>query len=308
MAAYVGTEWLNQNALRAYPFREDVRRRPTVDGVPADWAVVPDGFLLDLVMATNFDVQPDVYMKSLSLGGSIATVAVADASDGAVLAVASAPFGPGDERVAVNFSGVAPHDDIRGTAVFGNLGKIEAEYPDGVYVFDPSETMFEARCCRPSIPCVSGLFVAGASGSTESVRLRGDVALVAGSNVRLDFDASRNAIVVNADCRYGFNDRCDCGSDPRTRVMSVNGVSAEDVEIVGDECISVARDGNRIVLSDKCSRPCCGCAELTFLNQKSNEIVTTVGKLEQWTQSLHDRLDDFVRNVLLSTGSLSEYI
>lgn len=306
MASLLNIEWLNQNSQRAYPFREDVQRRPTIDGVKIG-IPIPEGLLLDLVLATNFDPQPDVYLKTLTLAGTTATIVLANASDeDDILAVASVAGGA--DMIPVNFSGSSRHDDIRGTAVFGNLAKVAEVFPDGIYSFEPGETLFEARCCRPSIPCVSGLYLSDPSGLNGSRRLRGDVALVAGANVRLDYDESRNAIIINADNRYAFNDRCTCEDDPREEVMAVNGVSVNDLEIEGVDCVKVERQGNHVLISDTCSKPCCGCAELTFLNQKTNGITTALGKLDDYSRRLDERLNEFIRNVLLSDRNLSEYI
>lgn len=305
----LNAEWLNQNSQRAYPFQEDALRRPRVDGVLLGAYAIPNGLLLDLVMATNFDEQPRVYVSSLTMSGSLVALALADASDGTVLASVSAPVSD-DGIVPVNFTGVGKHDDIRGTAVFGNLARVVERLPDGVYSFDAAETSLEARCVRPSIPCVSGLFITDTAGAAESFRLRGDVALVAGQNIRLDFSERDNAIIINADGRYGFNDTCDCEvADRRTQIRTVNGISVADLVIEGGDCVSVEQKGpGRIVITDTCSKPCCGCAELTFLNQKTNEITTTIGKLEQFSQELSGKLDNFINNVLLSNRSLSQYI
>jgi len=209
----------------------------------------------------------------------------------------------------VNFSGLGVHDDIRGTAVFGNLSRCLESYPDGVYSFEPGETTFEARCVRPSVPCVSGLLISSSTGSYESKRLRGDVALIAGQNVRLEFDEKDNAIIIHADARYGLNDKCDCeAKDNRRQIMSVNGISAADVEIEGGDCVKVEKREGRIIISDTCSKPCCGCAELTFLNEKTNMITTSIVKLDALSQQLGFKLDEFERNVLLSSMKNATYM
>lgn len=284
MASTINVEWLNQNSQRNYPFRENMRLRPTIDGALSEEYRLPDGCLLDMVLATNFEVQPVAYMSAFTLAGNVATAVISDASDGTVLAVASAVQGD-EEQTPVNFTGSGVHDDIRGTVVFGDLRKVGERIPDGVYRFSADESTFEARCVRPSVPCVSGLYV-GVAGYEDAPRLRGDVALVAGNNVWLGFNEEYNAIVINADTNYGYNDKCACDQNERKEILTINGLSAGDVVIEGDECVSVTTENGRIRISDTCSKPCCGCAELTFLNQKTNEITTTIGKLESFAQLL----------------------
>lgn len=313
MSAPLNVEWLNQNSLRAYPFEEDMRLRPSADGAVMAGVRLPSSAVLDVLLSTGEDAQPRVYMSSFTLastpGGMSATAVFADASDGTSLAVAACLQPGGVSWSAAPLSGTPDHEDVRGTVVFGDLERTGSLLPDGIYSFEAAESLLEARCVRPSLPCVSGLYVADASGSWGSRRLRGDVALVAGRNVRLDFDEEHNAIVVNADARYGFNDDCGCADeDARVQVRTINGISAKDVVIEGGDCVKVTASEGRIRIEDTCSKPCCGCAELAFLNQKTNMITTAIGRLDSFSQDLDARLGEFVRNVLLSDGNFMKYV
>lgn len=307
--ATINAEWLNQNSQRAYPFREDAQRRPVIDGVLMPDYRVPNGMILDLAMAsTSYDSPPVVYMSCLTFVGGVVTVVFSDAGTGEAIATASAVFS-GEETTPVNFFGTGKHDDIRGTVVFGDLSKISEEIPDGIYNYPPEETLFETRCIRPTIPCVSGLFVTNAVNSFESARLRGDVALVAGKNVKLEFDESRNAIVIHARSDYDY-DGCDCDfKDNRNVVKTVNGISVQNVVIEGDgECVEVETSNGRIRIMDNCSKPCCGCAELTFLNEKTNEISTSQSRLSAFAEQLNSRINEFTTNILLSDRGKADYV
>jgi hypothetical protein len=300
--------WLNQNSQRTYPFAEDSRLRPTLDGVPSEDYRFPLGGVLDLMLETS---KPDdvrsVYMSTFTLAGGVATIAFSDVASRELLASASCTR-TDDTYTPVNFTGFGKHDDIRGTVVFGEFSKVYDKLPDGIYSFEPEETTFEARCVRPSVPCVSGVFVTKAYGDMESSRLRGDVALIAGRNVHLDYDEADNAIIISADSRYDYNDKCDCGDADRNPVVTINGISADDVVIEGDDCVNVEVSDGRIKISDTCSKPCCGCAELTFLNEKSNLLTTALGKLENYSNNLENRLNEFVMNALLSERSSMKYV
>lgn len=306
----INAEWLNANSQRSYPFQEDMQRRPTVDGRLLDEYRIPNGLVLDLAMATSsYEDTPSVYLSRLTFVGGVVTIVISDEATGETIATASA-VASGESQVPVNFFGVGRHDDIRGTAVFGDLQKVGESLPDGVYEYDPSETRFEARCVRPSVPCVGGIYLTNAIGSFESKRLRGDVALVAGRNVKLDYDEANNAIVINARSDYGYNDKCDCDYvDNRTAVKTINGISVEHVVIEGDgECVEVETTDGRIRISDNCSKPCCGCAELAFLNEKTNQIVTAQSRLTALADSLNMRITDFDRNVLLTDSGSANYV
>lgn len=307
--ATINPEWLNQNSQRAYPFVEDAQRRPLIEGVLSSDYRIPNGLILDLSMAaTSYDAPPSVYLSKLTFAGGVITIVLSDASDGEAIATASSVFS-GEVTNPVNFFGVGKHDDIRGTVVFGDLSKVGEELPDGIYSYPAEETLFEPRCIRPTIPCVSGLFVTNAINSFESARLRGDVALVAGRNVKLEFDESRNAIVVHARSDYDY-DGCDCDfKDNRNVVKTVNGISVQNVVIEGDgECVEVETSNGRIRIMDNCSKPCCGCAELTFLNEKTNEISTSQSRLSAFAEQLNSRINEFTTNILLSDRGKADYV
>lgn len=308
--ATINAEWLNQNSQRAYPFREDVQRRPLIDGSLVQDYRIPNGLVLDMSMAsTSYDSTPSVYLRNLTFAGGVITVVFADAETEEAIATASTVL-VADDMTPVNFFGVGKHDDIRGTVVFGDLSKIGEELPDGIYEYPSSETLFEPRCVRPSVPCVSGLFLSNAIGTVESQRLRGDVALIAGKNMKLEYDEENNAIVVHARSDYDYNDKCNCDfQDNRDVVKTVNGISVQNVVIEGDgECVEVETSDGRIRISDTCSKPCCGCAELTFLNEKTNEISTSQSRLSAFAEALNRRVQEFTTNILLSDKGSAGYV
>jgi len=302
----INVEWLNQNSQRNYPFRENMLLRPSMDGELMDAYRLPNGCILDMVVATNFDPQPEVYLSAFTLAGNVATAVLSNAANDEVLAIASVSQGD-EDQTPVNFIGYGTHDDIRGTVVFGDLKLVGEFLPDGIYRFPSSESLFETRCVRPSIPCVSGLYIKGPLTTDEAPRLRGDVALIAGNNVHLEYDLDNNAIIINADNNYAYNDKCDCATgDNRVEVRSINGVSMENVVIEGDDCVHVETSNGRIRITDKCSKPCCGCSELTFLNQKTNEITTALGRLDSFSQELSARVDQLAARKGLKSLSISE--
>ena len=290
----INVDWLNGNSQRSYPFREGMLRRPYVGGAAVSELALPNLAVVDMAMATNFDPLPDVYRSSWSLSRLSVSAVLSRVSDGEILAVAAAKLDGAGEYSPVNFSGTGVHDDIRGTLVFGDLSRLAEDLPYGVYDYPASETLFERRCVLPSIPCVSGIYVKDAYDGGETVRLRGDVALVAGDNIRFEFDEASNAIVVHAEPNSEYSEKCGCsGMDCRQEVLTVNGVSTPSVVIEGDgECVNVSTSEGRIRISDTCSKPACGCAELTFLNQKISEVSSAMGKLEDYFRTLDGRLTE----------------
>ena len=299
----INVEWLNQNAHRSYPFKTGALRRPTVDGSVLDEYSLPFNAIVDMVMTTNFDPLPQVYLSSFTLTSSIVSATISNSSNGELLAKVSVERSEDEEYIPVNFTGVGMHDDIRGTLVFGDINRVADSMPNGVYEFEAGETPFETRCVRPALPCVSGIYIQDVSNNGQTVRLRGDVALVAGSNIRLEFDQENNAIVINAVDNSDFSDQCTCVD--RTPIRTINGVNASNVIIEGDgNCVNVTTSGGKIMIEDTCSAPNCGCSELTFLNLKVGEMKSAVNKLESYIARLDARMNELSLSMaLLNSGS-----
>ena len=288
-------EWLNQNALRNYPFREDAQLRPHLaDGTVLQRFALPTYAVTDFVMAVSSDESVDVYLRQLAIVGDSATFVIGCGdTDVASVHVDMSSHKPND---AYRFSGTGDYDDARGCIVVGDMDRLKGDLPDGLYSYSYDETAFEARCVRPTARRVSSISVYDPSTGYESRKLRGDVRLVAGKNIALRYDADRNAIWLSAQDGAGYNDECDCGGS--TTVKTINGISVDNVAIIGDECVTVTTQGNSIVISDKCSKPCCGCAELDFINEKISQINTALRKLETYSDALESRINEVVSSFM----------
>lgn len=279
------TEWLNQNALRNYPFRENAQRRPHLsDG--SLLAPLPNRVVVDFVMTVGSEVSTDVYLRKLALvGDSLTFVFGSGDEDCATVHVDMSGHAP---NKGYGFSGTGEYADARGCLVVGDLTGLSDELPDGVYDFSEEETLFEHRCVRPSVRRVSSISLQDPNTGYASKKLRGNVKLIAGQNVYLRFDADLNAIWIGADGNSGYNETCDCGGE--TSVKTLNGISVENITLVGDDCVSVSTSGNTIRISDKCSKPCCGCAEIDFINEKIIQLNTALRKLDSYAGVLDTRL------------------
>ena len=128
--------------------------------------------------------------------------------------------------------------------------------------------------------------------------------LVAGDNIHIKYDVSRNAIIVSADPNSGYTDGCDCNGEDLNVIRTINGISTENITIVGNDCIDVETEGNILKISDKCSKPCCGCAETAFINQTVNDLRSSVATLSANASALSNRITEFVDNYLLARKTL----
>lgn len=294
-------EWLNQNSLRKYPFAENTQLRPTIEGKASDNFALPDYLVVDFVMTVAGECQLDLYLVKLAIVGDSMTLVIG--SDSGVAASVFIDTKQHKQNQSYVFSGINDYGSAVGCIVIGDVARFRTEYPDGVYNFSKEETLFEARCVRPSARCVSSMSVYDSSTGHTSNRLYGDVKLVAGNNVALTYDEKNNAIVISADSNEEYNDKCECGG--KTQIYTINGISAQNITIVGDDCVSVTKSGHTLRISDKCSKPCCGCAELEFINEKISQITTAINKLDNYTDVMSTRLTELQSSFIQSnTGKV----
>lgn len=301
----IATGWLNENSLREYPFHEGCGLRPNDSAgalVENGWSI-PNCLLVDLSIAVSGSMAGALlYLGQLSVVDGSVTLVFCDAAGERVMSLYATKEGHSTYG-SYGVSGTGSFADARGVACLGDLEAFFDQTPDGLYSFSPEETRIEPTCIRPSAVGVRSLRAVDASGYT-SLRLFGDVSLVAGENVRFDYDPEENALIVSADPNAGYSESCDCG-DGQPFVRSINGIAVEDVTIVGDDCVSVTADGGIVRIGDECSKPCCGCAETTFINQTINDLQTSVNALAGNVSSLGDRLSTFVTSYVLSRKTLS---
>lgn len=303
-ASVIAVEWLNQNALRNYPFREDAGLRPNDSAgtlIEDGWRL-PNGFIVDFVLGVpGADYDPTLYLKRLSVVNRTVSLTFADSNGDDAIAVSAIET----DRLK-QMAGVGKFSQSRGTISFGNLSEFLENTPDGLYTFDKSESLIEPTCIRPSASAVNSLSIVSANGY-ETRGLTGDIRLIAGENVNLKYDVEHNAIIFSADPNSGYSPGCSCDSEDERIVRSINGIRTQDVIIVGDDCVKVeSNTGTGIIkITDTCSKPCCGCAETTFINQSINDLQSSVTTLTGNAAILNDRITTFVNNYLLARKTLA---
>jgi hypothetical protein len=190
-----------------------------------------------------------------------------------------------------------------GSVTIGDVSRLSDVLPDGNYIYTVEQTAFEPRCIRPALSGVSSLTVSKSTSSYESKKITGDIKLVAGNNIFLDYKPELNEIWIHAKNNVGYSDECKCNEVGRNIIHSINGISTDEVTLVGDDCMTITADEGTgiITISDKCSKPCCGCPELTFINNTINTLSTGVNNLNTFANSLQNKLNNFILNYLVSS-------
>jgi hypothetical protein len=296
--AVLHTEWLNQNSYRAYPIKEDATRYAVdADGNQLEDVQIPNTLFVDLVLTVGGEPLR-YYISKVAYIGQFLSFEIMDNSDVQVVTAAIAlsshvPF------KSYPLVGTGDYEDARGAVVIGDTSRLPQQFPEGSFAFSLATAELEPGIVRPDLRGVRSL--QGDYNGSLTARLFGHVRLVAGDNIRLTMLPDLNAIRIDAIDAAGFEEECECVDDFKLPcITSINGIAVEDVRIIGDKCIEVVPSGNELMLTDRCSQPCCGCIELEFLTKNMDLLEDQLSRLEGYAEQMRDRLIQFITNVLVS--------
>jgi hypothetical protein len=301
-------EFLNHNAQRAYPLTADSTRQDVSGSFE-----IPNDFLVgaDIAMPITSGVNSSrflIYQIGVYSSGVHLIIGHDEAGTITPVANVSIPRTAAKDTAYV-IGGTAGFETITGKVVVGKLTTLY-EQPSGLYTFDLTGSRFEPQVVRPMIRGVAAFRVSNAAGST-SRDLTGIIELVAGTNIQLSTAVAGNTskIVISALDGSGTIEECSCegAAAEIPAIKTINGIPPDaqgNFNLVGDDCITVTAIPGGIQLTDSCSKPCCGCAELeaitrdleTFNSQRVtyqtfvDQLAGEVGRMR--TSTLGSRLGD----------------
>ena len=314
MAGIENTEWLNQNLLRAYPLREDADMTPRLpDGTVAAGLKVPTCLVADFSFTLPFDAVdgtvPSLTGISHAGDGFSLEISLGDA----VLATVTARLSEHAINTAYPLEGRGDNADCGGWIVLGDLRRAAEELPEGVYRLPAGQVPFEVSTLRMAPRGVRSVTAVGRYGLQTYAPLYGNVRIVAGADMTVRTSAPENAIWLQAESQTGYERTtpCECGAAASGRVVRrINGISAENVEIVGDDgkCVTVSKlDDSTIQISDACATPCCGCAELNFVESALATINKSLSVLQEYANALSERVTELTANEAATSAALAAY-
>lgn len=302
-------EWLNANSQRAYPLFEEA----TATDVTGSF-VLPQDFLLELYLPVHagLAVQPEnFFIRSISVFATGYNVSIGyddGTTDPPVVATAVVAKSAHVEYDSYALPGSGDFDDVIGKVVIGNTDAIDRQ-PSGQYFFDPAGGRLDPDCARPMIRGVSSIAVV--NGSESSSRLYGDFEFVSGNNMQISVVSvgQVNQIRWDAIDGAGLTENCACEEDIGPPIRTINRIPPNpdgDFTLIGNPCLDLQGIANGINLIDKCSQPCCGCAELEKLTQEldqfGNQAVTLQNFMSRLQQEVYSMRDNLLASRLNSSG------
>ena len=288
-------EWLNHNAQRHYPLTEESGCWDSTETFR-----IPQDFLVSLyfpvpwsqnVLPGNFFVSR---VASYATGYQVTIGYQEPGEDGEIIPVATALIAriTHYRNKPYILTGMGDYAGSRGSIVIGNLDTI-AEEPSGVFVFNLADTRLETDAIRPQLQGIT--HIQFQNGNELSQLFSGVVKLRAGRNTRfrVEYDPADVAIVYwDAIDGAGLTEQCVCDQGLAPPLRTINGFSALDgnLQILGNDCLEWSGQGNRLVASDVCSEPCCGCTELERITQALESFGSRAATLESFLVSLEARV------------------
>lgn len=316
MAAVENIEWLNQNLLRAYPVREDSDVTPLLpDGTRANGLSLPTFLITDFAFTLAFDDVDGTVpcLTGLTLAGDGVSLEI---SLGETVLATTEGVRLSTHTINRTYliRGRGDNADCGGWITLGDLARAAEEIPEGTYRFAPGQVPFEVSTLRMAPRGVRSLSAVGKYGLVTSAKLYGNVRLIAGSdmNVRADPSAGANEIWLEADSGTGYERTEPCACNPTSggiTVRTVNGMNVRDVTVVGGSCLAVetTQEPPTVQLKDTCSTPCCGCAELNFVESAVTTINRSIATLQGYADALRTRIEELNTNLQTTQASIAAY-
>ena len=295
-------EWLNENSQRAYPLSSEATRQDITDSF-----TIPNDFIVDFIWpiqaSTLIDPAKFHISKLVVFGAGVSITLAYDGTVIGTVAVAVDGFTRNSEYL---IQGRDDYEDTIGRIVIGSLDTIVKSA--GSYNFALADARFETTTIRPNLRGISSVRLL--NGAELSEPIYGDIILQAGTNFKIE---RIPAIVVGQPDRIQFSAisgegtiaTCSCSENATgPEIRTINGVGPDlsnNVQILGDDCIEITGSGTgKLQIADKCSKPCCGCAELNVVTTTQDSVLRQVNALENLASRLESAMDALQTNLLSS--------
>jgi len=311
MPKIVGTEWFNENENRNYPLSQSA----TAKSINAD-TTIPDNFLVDLKLAVPYipGFHPTgFYISGLTLypQGLVITFGYKDNTKTLTSIATSVPitYASFEKYNTYTINGLQTKSSdydfsqIYGFVTIGSVDNFKAI--NGKFDFDVTGTRLESTTISFGIKRISGMRVV--NNGAETGILQGQIVLRSGSNHQIIVNSENNAklLTFNAITTTGFVQECGCNDvalGPPIRTINNKGPDASgNFTISAGDCVSVDSSGTGLVLNDTCAKPCCGCTELSVLNQDLELLRTQVQSLSSFAGNLFSQMQTLQTTALGSS-------
>lgn len=286
MAQLDNLDFLNLNALRNYPVRDDMSRISTDGGF-----TIANDFIVDLQLAATYDPTRRFYISRISNFEDQITVELSDQNNtvAGTFVIDTTQY---TQFQDVYFTPTSSYVGATGVLVVGWLDGIRLQ-PTGNFLFTLGTAELEARAIIPALQGINRIIFKNADGS--SFALTGDIEILARTNLRFSNPDDDNRIVIDAGENLGLN--TDCGVNTNC-IKTINGIPPEedgDFTLDFSDCATLtpipANTG--LLLQDICCKPCTGCNDIEELTNRLTSTETQLLALRTYYQTLTDLFESY---------------
>lgn len=269
-------DFLNQNTLRAFPIRE-ITTRSSVD----DRFVIPDDFLVDLIMAIDSDVTSRYYISEIINLPEQILISISNQAGSLI----------GNFTVVQNAHTLYKEYYLAPTAEFAGanaklvVAKLDSlrSLPTGTFNFDLSDTEFETRTILPMPTGITRLVFEDDNDNLFSAT--GNVKMLARLNLR--FRKEGQTVYLDAGNGLGLNLICEAAGPAIKTINHIPPTSDGNFNVSFLDCDSIEATTNGIILSDSCNKPCLGCDEISQLTDRLVSLESDLIKLRKFFDDLN---------------------
>lgn len=294
--AHANLGWYDRNEDRRFPLADDV------SAIATNGTQLPDGLIVDLVIAVDTTVDPtEVYLSSVRGLGTGLLIEISD--DVGLLATATIP---GTHERYDSYQVTAS----RGTPAAGSITIGRPEVVEQLSVqglnFVSATAQLAPTVIRPApAGFLTQLVVEDYIGN--QTQLSGDVMIESGDNIEIttQSDGLGSFLQIAAIPAVVIDDRYNGHVDSAGRriIRTINGVAPDasgNVVLTGVSCIEFTPGTNSLTLTDRCAEPCCGCEELEQVTSGFQNLGDSQSDLRSLLNALQAKVLQLEQNFALS--------
>ena len=298
---FIFPEWLNANSVRAYPFAESCSRIDEL-GVTK----IPDS----LIVAASITVHPDFasnlfFVSSIAITDSYAEITISTkAADLTISKVCVLKASVSDgTNYSIPIFGTGDNYSITGVLTVGDILQASSE-ASGIFNFAPENAAFEPTVIYVSMPALS--YVEAYNNSALIGRYSDILKLRAGKNVSITYV---DQDTIRIDAIDGLNapaTACSGQLELPPCIRTINGIPPDangNFYVNGGECIDIQGESSGIVISDTCSKSCCGCSELEALVSSLSQLESAYQALSAQVNNAFSQQAQMMSNILVNVGN-----
>lgn len=297
-------EWCDQNLHNRYPIAE------SCDCIAVSGVVLPSSFLVDaqiVAPSTSADDRGKFFISSVVCTGNsfVVEISYLYGADNARLCLRSEPipeYPEGDVDIDSRTKQLLPVESDSGMYGFLVVGTCADMHGIGLLQFLYQHARINSQRVLITSPVLSSVtFVDG----DRSHVFNSDFTIQAGDGIGFEFPAADASKVIvkrvktaqeaaydNNSIEDAINNAVFRAGNPIRRINNVSPDSNGDIKLLPGDCVDIKKGASSLMLSNPCSRPCCGDTSIGDVREALNNMNQARERLEKYYEALTRNISD----------------